>query len=86
MSNATLGLLIIAAILAQVAAIGLFNWQRQRIRFQVLERQGLGDAGATASGGRVSRGPQRCATTGHRRQPSPGLVRVSGVRGAAAGN
>lgn len=34
MSNLTLVLLIAAAILAQVAAIGLFNWQRQRIRFQ----------------------------------------------------
>jgi hypothetical protein len=57
MSNATLVLLIIAAILAQVAAIGLFNWQRQRIRFQSLQRQGVGDPGAPAGVGVLSADP-----------------------------
>ncbi len=47
MSNETLGLLIIAAILAQIAAIGLVNWRRQRIRLRALAGQGSVDPGAT---------------------------------------
>jgi len=47
MSNATLVLLITAAVLAQVAAISLFNWQRQRVRLQALERQGISDPETT---------------------------------------
>ena len=44
MSNATLVLLITAAILAQVAVFGLFGWLRQRAQLRVLERQGDGAA------------------------------------------
>ena len=47
MSNETLGLLIIAAILAQVLAIGLVSWWRQRIRLRALEGQGAVDPRAT---------------------------------------
>ncbi|WP_295391686.1 2Fe-2S iron-sulfur cluster-binding protein [uncultured Thiodictyon sp.] len=45
MSNATLVLLITAAILAQVAVFGLFGWLRQRAQLRVLERRGEGGAG-----------------------------------------
>jgi hypothetical protein len=44
MSNATLVLLITAAILAQVAVLGLFGWVRQRAQLRALERQGEGAA------------------------------------------
>ncbi len=44
MANATLVLLITAAILAQVAVLGLFGWLRQRTQLRVLERQGQGAA------------------------------------------
>jgi hypothetical protein len=44
MSNATLVLLITAAILAQVAVLGLFGWLRQRAQLRVLQRQGEGAA------------------------------------------
>ncbi|MBV5274667.1 MAG: 2Fe-2S iron-sulfur cluster binding domain-containing protein [Lamprocystis purpurea] len=40
MSNATLVLLITMAILAQVAAVGLFGWQRRRARLQQLNLSG----------------------------------------------
>jgi len=49
MSNATLVLLITAAILAQVAAVGLFWWQRQRVRFRVLGQSGEMAGGAPAA-------------------------------------
>jgi len=49
MSNATLVLLITAAILAQVAAVGLFGWQRQRVRFRELGRSGEMAGGAPAA-------------------------------------
>jgi len=38
MSNATLVLLITAAILAQVAVLGLFGWRRKRAQLRLLER------------------------------------------------
>jgi hypothetical protein len=51
MSNATLVLLITAAILAQVAAVGLFGWQRQRVRFRALDQSGEMAGGAPAASG-----------------------------------
>ncbi|WP_295439226.1 2Fe-2S iron-sulfur cluster-binding protein [uncultured Thiodictyon sp.] len=39
MSNATLALLITAAILAQVAVLGLLGWRRKRAQLRVLQRQ-----------------------------------------------
>ncbi|UHD16496.1 hypothetical protein [Thiocapsa bogorovii] len=56
MSNATLVLLITAAILAQVAALGLFGWLRQRAQLGVLERQG---EGAAVGAARMVGAPER---------------------------
>jgi len=56
MSNATLVLLITAAILAQVAVLGLFGWRRKRAQLRVLQRQAQ-DAAVGAAG--LIGGPER---------------------------
>ncbi len=48
MTSATLALLIGAAILAQVALVGLFGWHRQQARFRALGRIGA-EAGTSAA-------------------------------------
>ena len=76
MSNATLVLLITAAILAQVAAIGLFGWQRRRADLRVLERQAVGGAGAAG----LTAGRPR-----HELDPAPAAEVESAAAGAWSG-
>lgn len=63
MTNAMMVLLITAAILAQVGAIGLFGWLRQRARLRALERQVAGGAGASVRAAASDRDRDAVAAT-----------------------